>query len=652
MTNEVRFLENKVCGWRKAVEGCAAAIAVLGGFAAQAAVWNVTTAGGNLDKAENWNPPSGSTWAIRVQQSGPFTISEDRVGLPIADTVGLQYDYSPRFYTNHFTAGWTFSHKGTLFVQGGATLVQESGTMNPSGDTSVLAPSIGSNVTTTNTRYVISGKDAAHSGTKLKIGAQTTAPAATGPVQPDLIVEKGATVNLSSDLLVNGGWSVSRSLVTGSGSSLSAYILTMGGTDAERQPGLVRELSFDDHATGSFSSTSMIGSLSGGNRLAVRNGASVSFDGAVYVSSTADASSNNVVEVDGGTLTLASALSVGSSAGSWGNGLLILNGGTVRLTGNGDNQTLKVGQPGCGNFVTVAGAGSSLDCGSTKVFVGGQAGSRDGTYDGNMMTVADGAEFSTANDVHVGRYGNDCRLSVTNGASFVAGMLCVYTSGVFYAEKSAVALTNGITFADGGGEATFKDSGVRFAIVGKSVGGTGGVLSFVGSEVEAKQRFDPTGDLFTMRLDDSRFTYDPNAWFITGSKSDASETRHYVFEGANPHLKITGGTGMFLRGKVTLEFNIPDVGFPTDHPVIDLQHASAKFNGDTATKTDRTLVVNVSDKCPPGTYTLMRGADANTLFKDGTITCTSPKTKIKITTVDGVAAIQAKVSGGMMILFR
>ena len=162
------------------------------------------------------------------------------------------------------------------------------------------------------------------------------------------------------------------------------------------------------------------------------------------------------------------------------------------------------------------------------------------------------------------------------------------------------------------------------------------------------------GSMFTMRLDDSRYTFNPNEWFMTGMQADASETRRYVFEGADPHLKITGSSGMYLRGKVTLEFNLQDEGFPTDHPVIDLQNVAAKFNGDAATKAYRALVVNVSNRCPPGTYTLLRGTGADTLFKDGTVTCNSSRANIKTVTIDGVAAlqVQVKADGGMMLLFR
>ena len=74
-----------------------------------------------------------------------------------------------------------------------------------------------------------------------------------------------------------------------------------------------------------------------------------------------------------------------------------------------------------------------------------------------------------------------------------------------------------------------------------------------------------------MRLDDSRYTFNPNEWFMTGMQADASETRRYVFEGADPHLKITGSNGMYLRGNVTLEFNLSGAGFPTDHPVSEIQ---------------------------------------------------------------------------------
>lgn len=632
-----------------AARASVAAAVALCGAVATGATWKGTD-GGNLDDATNWQN-AGTTYAIRLQQSAPFSISNDGVGLPNgSDAARLQYEYSPRTYTNCFEAGWTLRHVGTFYVQGGATLVQGCGILKPSSDSAITAQDIGTNVSTTNTRYVVSGADAQHLGTLLKICAQSAAPAATGPVQPDLIVENGGNVTLSGELQLLGGWSVSRSRVTGLHSMVKANVLQMGNLEAEKAPGLVRELAFDDFATGTFEETSMIGGLSGGNRLAVRNHASVDFGGAVYLSATTAATSNNVLEVDGGTVTVANSISAGGAAGAWGNGVVVRNGGVVRLTGN-EQTTVKIGEAGPANFGVVAGAGSLFDCGSAKLFVGGQVGSRgDGARDGNTLTVADGASFVTASEAHVGRCGNACRLSVTNGSTFVAGKLCLYPSSVFEAVDSSVTVTNGITFTEGGGEATFRNSTVRFAFPSVlNLDSNGGVLSFHGSDVSAARRFNPSGALFTMRLDDTRYTFAPNEWFMTGTLTDASETRRYVFEGANPHLKITGSSGLYLRGRVTLEFNLSSAGFPTDHPVVDLQHASAKFNGDTGTESDRTLLVNVSEDCPPGTYTLLRGAGADTLFAAGTVTCTSPRAKIKTVTVGGVPEVRVCVRGGLMI---
>ena len=622
----------------------AGSVAVVNG-----ATWN-KTGGGNLDDAGNWQN-AGTTYAIRQQQTAPFTISADKAKLPSGATSSMfQYDYSPRFYTNHFASGWTLAHNGFLYVQGGASLVQGSGVMSPSAGSVVTAQDIGGNVTTTNTRYVVSGSSAGHDGNYIRVMAASSG--VSGPVQPELIVENGASVNLSQGLELYGGWSVSRSLVTGEGSSLTAGNLAMGGSQGETSPGLVRELAFDEHATGIFSSASTLGLLSGGNRLAVRNGASVSFGAGVNLSSPENATSNNVIEVCGGMMTIAGSLTIGSSNGSWGNGVVVRDGGEVRLTGS-ENAVLEVGNPGTDNFVMVSGLNSLLDCGSIKVFVGGRTGARDGTHDRNVMTIADGASFSSGSDVHVGRLGNDCRLSVTNGSTFVADKLCMYTNGVFYAERATVTITNGVTFADGGGEVTFKDSTVHFVMPSTlNLDSNGGVISFIGSEVDANHRINPVGSMFTMRLDDSRYTFNPDEWFMTGMQADASESRRYVFEGADPHLKITGSNGMYMRGKVTLEFNLSRAGFPMGHPVIDLQHASSKFSGDAATKADRALVVNVADNCPPGTYTLLRGTDADKLFVDGTIICTSKRAKVNTATVDGVAELQVRVSGGLIVVMR
>ena len=190
----VRVCSKKMFGCLKGARRWIAVLIAGSGAVVNGATWNKTE-GGNLDDAGNWQN-AGTTYAIRKQQTAPFTISADKAKLPSGATSSMfQYDYSPRFYTNHFASGWTLAHNGFLYVQGGASLVQESGVMSPSAGSVVTAQDIGGNVTTTNTRYVVSGSSAGHDGNYIRVMAASSG--VSGPVQPELIVENGASVNLS-----------------------------------------------------------------------------------------------------------------------------------------------------------------------------------------------------------------------------------------------------------------------------------------------------------------------------------------------------------------------------------------------------------------------------------------------------------------------
>ncbi len=135
------------------------------------------------------------------------------------------------------------------------------------------------------------------------------------------------------------------------------------------------------------------------------------------------------------------------------------------------------------------------------------------------------------------------------------------------------------------------------------------------------------------------------------------DRRRFVFEGADPYLRINGSRGFYMRGAVDLVFNIGEGNFPENHAVIELDDAG-KFDGDANMKSLHTLTVNVDDKCPGGTFTLMKGKNAVSVFADvesqfvkGT---GAERIKFVTTTEDGVEVVRAKIrkNSGLVLILR
>ena len=152
-----------------------------------------------------------------------------------------------------------------------------------------------------------------------------------------------------------------------------------------------------------------------------------------------------------------------------------------------------------------------------------------------------------------------------------------------------------------------------------------------------------------MSFDNTDVDFPADQYFITGANTDPDNETSFLFSGTNTHIRISGSKGLYLRGNtVSFEFDIPAAGVSKSHPVIDLQHSSAAVSADP--DCESSLVVSVDPLCPPGTYTLIRGKNCTSKFKS--YTCDSKSARILLTQVDGVDAVQVRVSGGMRIIFR
>jgi hypothetical protein len=157
-------------------------------------------------------------------------------------------------------------------------------------------------------------------------------------------------------------------------------------------------------------------------------------------------------------------------------------------------------------------------------------------------------------------------------------------------------------------------------------------------------------------MDDSLLEYtDPNEWFITGGTGAESVElkRCFVFEGARPHLKVSGAKGMFLRGGIELRFNLGESGFPTDRAVVELTDPAAQFSGNDLGA--HRVVVNVSDKCPSGIYTLMKGKNCGTfLTGNGAYSVAPERHRLIVATENGIDVLKVRVRNnqGIRIIVR
>lgn len=253
-------------------------------------------------------------------------------------------------------------------------------------------------------------------------------------------------------------------------------------------------------------------------------------------------------------------------------------------------------------------------------------------------------------------------IDVAGGATLTANAISVQNGSVMTATQATVVVNtpsgSKLTPLEvlNGGQIEIVDSTFRYTggTTFNFNGDAGSLISFKDSTVEfGTQRVGMIGetDGLTIRFDNSTATHTGDQLFITGGGTTESGDKTLVFAGANPHLSIQGNKGLHFRGgTVSLQFEIPAAGFPTDHPVLDLTHAEAKFAKDSSTVP--TLSVKASPRCPPGVYTLLRGKNATTIISDENMSCDLNRAKFVKTQVDGVDALQLKVGGGLILLLK
>ena len=254
-------------------------------------------------------------------------------------------------------------------------------------------------------------------------------------------------------------------------------------------------------------------------------------------------------------------------------------------------------------------------------------------------------------------------IGVAGGSTLTANAISVQNGSVMTATQATVVVNtpsgSKLTPLEvlNGGQIEFVNS--TFHYTGGTTfyfnGNAGSLISFKDSTVEfgtPRVGMKEDTDGLTIRFDNSTATQTGDQLFITGGGTSAeSGDKTLVFAGANPHLSIQGSKGFHFRGgTVSLQFEIPAAGFPTDHPVLDLTHADAKFAKDSATVP--TLSVKVSPKCPPGVYTLLRGKGATTIISDENMSCDSSRAKFVKTQVSGVDVLQLRISGGLILLLK
>ena len=606
----------------------------------------IPESGGCLDVKENWSGDL-AVLAVAKFQSGPLRISGNGVSLPDGAT-SLNYWYS--VYTNDFGADMVLNMRSKpLKIEYGAELYHVSGGIDAGSSASYVTG------TTVPAKFVLKGGGASFSGYQFFVDALGSQPLANGFELLD-----GASMSLTGAFVVGGGNNAALVTVAGKGTSLASETsLLIGsamthGNAVSDAPGVQRSVIIEDGASASFSSGVAVGQQSGGCALHVRAGAELAAGSLVLgdVAPNADAgATNNVMSVSAAQVLLTGSCMVGSDLSAADNALIVTNSAKVQISGD-----LVVGKNGTGNILEVSDPGSSVSV-SGKGFVGGRPNvSGPVAPVCNVMRVDNGAELKFGDDVHVGIVGGESnRIHITSGALFAAKSLSLYSGNTLVVEDAHLALTNGIVMS--GSSAAFTNSTV---VLGQNlhalVGGDSSSMVFSGCEIQVPCRWAVQGKNFTMRMDDSRLEYtDPNEWFITGGTGAESVElkRCFVFEGARPHLKVSGAKGMFLRGGIELRFNLGESGFPTDRAVVELTDPAAQFSGNDLWA--HRVVVNVSDKCPSGTYTLMKGKNCGTfLTGNGAYSVAPERHRLIVATENGIDVLKVRVRNnlGIRIIVR
>ncbi len=199
-------------------------------------------------------------------------------------------------------------------------------------------------------------------------------------------------------------------------------------------------------------------------------------------------------------------------------------------------------------------------------------------------------------------------------------------------------------------------------------GGDGGTALFLGNPSTVTGRFNMLGDDFTFCVSNTTVNFAPTSagdLFITsgGTVSDGF-AKTLRFCGAAPRLAVGSSNGFYLRAQkgVTLQFDIPAEGYPTNAAIVEIT-GGGSFKGDAGCLASSQIVVNIDGKCPPGTYTLLKGTKAGTFLdvNDRVVdkwvanAPTSRKATFQTATVDGLSALQIIVktaSKGTVLTFR
>lgn len=280
---------------------------------------------------------------------------------------------------------------------------------------------------------------------------------------------------------------------------------------------------------------------------------------------------------------------------------------------------------------------------------------------GNAKLTVDGANFDCPGSVHVGIEGADNVFAVSNGSHVVCGSVYVYSNNLFSVEGSMVVLSNFVAVSTHG-KAVFKKSAVDTLVTNANhqltFGGDDGTLLLEDSSVAIGYRSHMQGTNFTFKVVNTTIEHTPDAWFLTGA--NANETvelsRRLVFGGTNSLLRITGSKGLYLRGGV-LAFEIPDGGFPLDRAVVELTNPSARFSGEDLAS--HVIEVSVSDRCPNGDYTLLKGTftsefKAKFLEREGALVANGDRHSFIVATEGGWDVLKIRVRNrvGMVLVFR
>lgn len=301
-----------------------------------------------------------------------------------------------------------------------------------------------------------------------------------------------------------------------------------------------------------------------------------------------------ILEVDG-TLNVGTTAATGSLAAE--NGATVKAGTLVLAAGS----TLSARDSGtCINAETY-----SLNGGTVAVGYGAMmkmTGSL--TADGGSVVIVDNAKL--LHDTTTDR-----RLTFNTG-SFLSMKNSIIE---FAGNKGKLYLDGGMALFDGVTVAPEQSNTVL-------IGGDGGTLTFSGSPSAITHRFSMVGADFTFCVSNATVNFSPSSageLFITGSgsASESSEDGHnrmFRFCGAAPRLAIGSTGGFHLRGtSITLQFDIGAEGFPTDAAVVEITNGGS-FKGDAGTCGASRIIVNVDDRCPAGTYTLLKGDKAATFL--------------------------------------